>query len=150
MDSFVLGWRAMWWGRVWGSVLALTLAWSIGAGLALRAVTPDMSRFTGPGVYCQPTAVQPIVASPADLRTLPLRALDAAPLGMYASGLEFALLAFLIVLIPAARLQQGNARRVLSGPVIAAFVLLVSYGGWAFELEETARTNTLPTLACSN
>ena len=140
----------MWWGRVWGSVLVLTLAWSIGSGLALRAVTPDMTRYAGRTVYCQPTAVQPLIASPADIRTLPVRALMAAPLGLYESGLQFAVLAFLVVLIPAATMQQGNARRVLSGPVIAAFAVLVAYGGWAFELEETARTNSLPTLTCSN
>ena len=150
MDSFVLRWRALWWGRVWGSVLVLALAWSIGAGFALRAVTPDLRRGAGATVYCKPTAVQPLIASPADIRTLPLRALAAAPLGLYASGLEFALVAFLIVLIPAATMQQGNARRVLSAPVIAVFAVLVAYGGWAFELEETARTDTLPTLTCSN
>ncbi len=28
MDSFVLGWRAMWWGRVWSSVIILAGGWS--------------------------------------------------------------------------------------------------------------------------
>lgn len=150
MDSFVLRWRALWWGRVWGSVTVLALTWSIGAGLALRAVTPELQRGHRGVVDCQPTAIQPLIASPADLRALPVRALAAAPLGLYASGLEFTVLAYLIILIPAAVMQQGNARRVLSGTVIAVVAVLVAYGGWAFELEETARTNSLPTLACSN
>jgi hypothetical protein len=148
MDSFVLRWRALWWGRVWGSVIVLTLAWSIGAGLAVRAVTADVH--ARDGHWCEPSAPQPLVAGPADLPSLPLRALIAAPLGLYASGLEFALLAFGIVLLPAWMLQQGTARRILGAPVIAALGLAVLVGGWSFELEETARTNSLPTLSCSN
>ncbi|HEV2739127.1 MAG TPA: hypothetical protein VGU66_11160 [Candidatus Elarobacter sp.] len=144
----MLRWRALWWGRVWGPVTVLTLAWSIGAGLGLRAVTPDFDRHHT--VYCVPIPPEPLIASPADLRTLPVRALIAAPLGLYSSGLQFALLAFLVVLIPAAMLQQGNARRVLSVPVIGVLALLLLAGGWSFEIEETARTNSLPALACSN
>ncbi|HWT05876.1 MAG TPA: hypothetical protein VN224_08970 [Xanthomonadales bacterium] len=151
MDSFVLRWRAVWWGRVWGSVAVLTLAWSIGAGLAVRAVTPNASIPShAEARYCEPSAPRPLIASPADLRTLPLRAFIAAPLGLYVSGLQFAAIAFLIVLIPAARLQQGTARRVLSARVIGLLAVMVVAGGWSFELEETARTNTLPALTCSN
>ena len=137
-------------GAAWGSVTVLTLAWSIGAGLGLRAVTPDLDDDRHHVVYCVPIPPEPLITSPADLRTLPVRALIAAPLGLYSSGLQFALLAFLVVLIPAAMLQQGHARRVLSGPVIGVLALVLLAGGWSFEIEETARTNSLPTLACSN
>ena len=151
MDSFVLRWGALWWGRVWGSVAALTLAWSIGAGLAVRAVTPDFSKHGhGQVEYCVPIAPEPLVASPADLLSLPMRAFVAAPLGLYVSGLQFAVIAYLIVLIPAASLQQGTARRILSGPVIGVLAVLVLAGGWSFELEEMSRTHALPVLTCSN
>jgi hypothetical protein len=152
MDSFVLRWRAVWWGRVWGSVAVLTLAWSIGAGLALRAMLggPEMHAHVAHPTTCPPGVVHPLVASGADLRALPLRAVIAAPLGLFASGLEFALLAFAIVLVPAALLQQGTARRVLSAPVIAVLAALLLAGGWDFQTEEAARTDALPTLACSN
>jgi hypothetical protein len=152
MDSFVLRWRALWWGRVWGSVVVMTIAWSMGAGLALQAMLgpPEMHRHANHPTTCPPGEVHPLIVSAADARALPARALIAAPLGLYASGLEFAVLAFALALVPAALLQQGTARRVLSGPVIATLAVLLVAAGWGYQIEEASRTDTLPTLACSN
>jgi hypothetical protein len=148
MDSFVLRWRALVWGRVWGSVAVLTLAWSIGAGLAIRAV---LLKDQSPGMrhWCELTPVQPLVETAADWLSLPVRALVAAPLGLYESGLLFGLAAFAFAVVPAALLQQGTARRVLGAPVIALLAVLLLVLSWHVQLATIARTG-VPSLACSN
>ncbi len=149
MDSFVLRWRALWWGRVWGAVLVLTLAWSIGVGLALRAVVPGR---VAPGheYDCIPTAVQPLIVTPVDWLWLPVHAAIAAPYGLYESGLQIGVIVLAVVLIPAALLQQGTARRVLGAPVLIAVAALMIWMGWNYELAVVRAAGVLPTLVCTN
>lgn len=142
MDSFVQGWRALVWGRVWWTVLALTLAWSIGVGLALRAVTPRTHYRD-----CWPTPPQPLVTAPVDWLWLPLHALAAAPFGLYVSGLQFGLAAFILVAIPAALLQQGTARRIFAVPVVIGLGIAVMQIAWYHEVG-AVRTWGLPAMAC--
>jgi hypothetical protein len=148
MDSFVLRWRALFWGRVWGTVAVLTLAWSIGTGLLLRAVTPEW--IAGRYGRCEPVLVQPLIQSFGDVLSLPLHALAAAPLGLYVSGLEVGCIVLLVALIPAAFLEQGTARRVLGAPVVAALALLLLPISWDVELAAVHHAGRLPALACSN
>jgi hypothetical protein len=146
MDSYVHGWRALVWGRVWGSVVILTLAWSIGAGMVLRAVSAP---YRSDSVRdCLPTAVQPLITTPVDWLWLPVHALVAAPFGLYVSGLQFALLAFAVTVVPAALLPQGTARRVLSAPVLVVLAALLIVAGWTWELAAVNATG-LPSLLCS-
>lgn len=144
MDSYVQGWRAVIWGRVWAAVVVLTFAWSIGVGMALRAVSP---RYSVRG-DCLPTAVQPLAKTPADWLMLPLHAAIAVPFGLYLSGLQFALAALIVAVIPAALLPQGTARRVLSAPVLATLAVLLILAGWSHELATIAASG-LPQIACS-
>src|SRR5579885_288430 len=118
MDSYVRGWGALGWGRVWAAVLVFTLAWSVGVGMALRAVTPPYGSTAGRG-DCLPTAVQPLASTPSDWLWLPVHAAIAAPFGIYISGLQFGLVALIVTMIPAALLPQGVVcRRVLSVPMM--------------------------------
>lgn len=144
MDSYVQGWRAVIWGRVWAAVVVLTLAWSIGVGMALRAVSPPYS-VRGD---CLPTAVQQLATTPTDWLMLPLHAVIAAPFGIYVSGLQFALAALIVAVLPAALLQQGTARRILSAPVLAVLAVLLIATGWSHELATVAASG-LPGIACS-
>jgi hypothetical protein len=134
------------WGRVWTAVALLTFGWSIGVGLALRAVSPPYGGHHRGD--CTPTTVQPLVSASIDWLWLPVHALVAAPFGVYVSGLQFALVAFVVVMLPAALLQQGTARRVLSAPVLIVFAALLGVAGWRFELAEVSATG-LPSLVCS-
>ena len=146
MDSYVHGWRAMVWGRVWFAVAVLTFAWSVGVGMALRAMTPA---HLGRGGDCVPTAVQPLVTAPADWLWLPVNALIAAPFGVYISGLQFAVVAFAVTMVPAALLQQGTARRVLGAPVLVVLAALLTVTGWKFELSDVRASGRLPAIVCS-
>ena len=148
MDSFVHGWRALWWGRVWGPVLALTLGWSIGTGLALRALVPSIPQSISS--YCSPGPLRPLIAAPWDALRLHLEAALAVPLGFYVSGMEFALLAFIVAFIPAARLQQGTARRILSAPLVGLLAAALMFAGWSFTVQQAVRSGALPQIACSN
>jgi hypothetical protein len=147
MDSYVYGWRALGWVRVWAAVVVFTLAWSIGVGMALRAVTPPYGQ-PGRG-DCLPTAVQPLAATPADWLWLPVHAAIAAPFGLYVSGLQFALAALVATMIPAALLPQGMVcRRVLSVPMMTAGAAVLVVAGWTCELAAVA-AHGLPSLVCS-
>ena len=144
MDSYVHRWRALIWGRVWVATAVLTLAWSIGVGMALRAVSPTYSNRGD----CLPTAVQPLATTPADWLRLPLHALIAAPFGLYVSGLQFGLAAFIVAALVGGVLTQGRARRILGAPVLAAVGALVILAGWFHELATVAASG-LPALICS-
>ena len=139
----------MWWGRVWGPVLAFTLGWSIGTGLALHALVPPIPPYI-PGTPCSPGPLRLLIAAPSDALWLPLEAAVAAPLGFYVSGMEVAVLAFILVFIPAARLQQGTARRVLSAPLVGLLAAALTFAGWSFTVQHAVRSGALPQIACSS
>jgi hypothetical protein len=139
---------ALGWDRAWAAVLVFTFAWSVGVGMALRAVTPPYGRTGGHG-DCVPTAVQPLASTPADWLWLPVHAATAAPFGIYVSGLQFGLAALVVTMIPAALLPQGTVcRRVLSVPVMIAVAAVLIVAGWTYELGLVA-AHGLPSLVCS-
>ena len=148
MDSYVHGWRALGWGRVWAAVVVFTMGWSVGVGMALRAVTPPYGSHAGRG-DCLPTAVQPLATTPADWLWLPVHAAIAAPFGVYVSGLQFGLATLIVTMIPAALLPQGIVcRRVLSVQMMLAVAAVLIVAGWTHELASVG-AHGLPSLVYS-
>jgi hypothetical protein len=95
------------------------LAWSVGVGMALRAVTPPYGQPSRGD--CLPTAVQPLATTPADWLWLPVHAAIAAPM---------------------------VCRRVLSVPMMIAVAVVLIVAGWTYELG-TVAAHGLPSLVCS-
>jgi hypothetical protein len=81
---------------------------------------------------------------------LPVRALSAAPLGLYDWGLLFAIVTAVVVLIPCALLEQGVARRVVSPATTLAAAVFVALAAWSLELHIAVARDVLPALVCSN
>lgn len=137
--DYIMRWRALTWFRLWTVVLALTFAWSAGVGLAVQSVLPVVPH----GAICRPGALHSLVASSADLVWFPWHMMVAIPYGLRESGGLVLLLAYLVLLYPAARLQYGVAVRVLSLSPVAALGALLAYAGWWTKVHAVTSSNEI-------
>ncbi|MBV8581379.1 MAG: hypothetical protein JOZ86_12205 [Candidatus Eremiobacteraeota bacterium] len=129
MDGVALRWRALSWGGYWIALVLLTFGWSAGVGLAIQS-TVYSTDFGG----CIPISVLPLIASPHDALTLPVRALVAAPVGLYHSGLQFGFFTAFVLLLPAALLEYGTAKRVFGIPLVVIAALAFAAAAWSVQL----------------
>ncbi len=137
--DFVMRWRALTWFRLWATVLALAFAWSAGVGLAVESVLPAVQD----GAICRPGALHSLVASSADVMWLPWHVFVAIPYGLRESGGLVLLLAYLVLLYPAARLRYGIAVRVFSLSPVAALGAVLAYAGWWMKVHAVTSSNEI-------
>ena len=142
MYSEVMRWRALGTYRFWSAWVFLTLGWSAGVGLALKAIRHNSS--------CEPLSVMPLNQLFPTFLSVPLRILEVIPYGLYESGLMFAFFAAVALLIPMALLPNGVVQRMENPFTVGLATLGVGVIAWSVELSLAFSRHILPSLVCSN